>query len=119
MKRTLAAVAVLMLAVVPARTAESNKSTIVYLQKMQNADGGFRPAADKEQSSLRATSSALRALKYFGGEAPDRSRAANFIKSCFDKSTGGFADAPGGKPDVALTAVGLMAVVELKMPLED
>lgn len=119
MKRTLLAGAVLLLAVLPVQTAESTKSTIAYLQKMQNVDGGFRPDADKKQSSLRATSSALRALKYFGGEAPDRSRAADFIKSCFDRSTGGFGDAPGGKPDVALTAVGLMAVVELKMPLEE
>lgn len=119
MKRTLLAGAVLLLAVLPASTAESNKSTIAYLQKMQNADGGFRPSADKQASSLRATSSALRALKYFGGEAPDRSRSADFVKSCFDRTTGGFADTPGGKPDVALTAVGLMAVVELKMPLEE
>jgi prenyltransferase beta subunit len=117
-KRTIVAVAVL-LVVVPIQAAESNKSTIAYLQKLQNKDGGFRPAADKDKSSLRATSSAIRALKYFGGDVPDRSGAANFVKSCYDKSSGGFADAPGGKPDVALTAVGLMALVELKIPLDD
>jgi len=119
MKRTIVAIAVLLLAGLPGQTAEPNKATIAYVQKLQNKDGGFRPAADKETSSLRATSAAVRALKYFGGEVPDRSGAANFVKSCFDKKTGGFADAPGGKPDVALTAVGLMAVVELKLPLED
>lgn len=119
MKRILVAVAVLVLAVMPARTEEANKSTIAYLQKLHNADGGYRPSADKMQSSLRATSSALRALKYFGGEAQDRARTANFVQSCYDKSSGGFADTPNGKPDVALTAVGLMAVVELKMPLQE
>jgi prenyltransferase beta subunit len=70
-------------------------------------------------SSLRATSAAVRALKYFGGAVPDRQASANFVKSCFDKESGGFADKPGGKPDVTLTAVGLMAVVELKMPVEE
>ncbi len=118
-KRTLVLLTILVLAILPGQAAEPNKQTIAYLQKLQNADGGFRPAADKDRSSLRATSSALRALKYFGGQAPDRGRAADFVKSCFDKSTGGFADTPNGKPDVALTAIGLMAVVELKMPLKD
>jgi prenyltransferase beta subunit len=119
MKRILAACAALVFVVWPAPTAEPTKDTIRYLQKLQNPDGGFRPDPTKEKSSLRATSSAIRALKYFGGEAGDRGRAAAFVQTCFDKSSGGFADFPGGKPDVALTAVGLMAVVELKLPLED
>ena len=38
--------------------------------------------------------------------------------SCLDPKSGGFADAPGGKPDVILTAVGLMALVELDIPTE-
>ncbi len=117
MKRTIVALAVLLLAGPSGQSAEPNKATIAYLQKLQNADGGFRPAADKPLSSLRATSSALRALKYFGGDALDRARAGDFVKSCFDKKSGGFADTPGGKPDVVLTAVGIMAVVELKLPL--
>jgi prenyltransferase beta subunit len=111
--------AFLLVAVLPGQAAESSQKAIAYLKKLQNKDGGFRPAADKEQSSLRATSAALRALKYLGGEAADRSAAAGFVKSCHDKDSGGFADHPGGKPDVTLTAVGLMAVVELKMPVED
>src|SRR6185369_5650855 len=70
--------------------------------------------------SLRATSSALRALKYLGGEVADRDSCAKFVTACFDKTTGGFRDRPGdGKPDVATTAIGLMAVVELKMRVDD
>jgi prenyltransferase beta subunit len=38
--------------------------------------------------------------------------------SCHDPKTGGFADAPGGKPDVPLTAVGVMAAIELEVPKE-
>ena len=47
---------------------------------------------------------------------PKREAAAKFVASCFDPQTGGFADTPGGKVDVFSTAVGLMAVVALKMP---
>src|SRR5262245_23408459 len=105
------------------RTAD-HSATINYLQGLQQPDGSFLAAApdrkldQKPQGGLRATSGAIRALKYFGGQVPDRDAAAKFVQSCFDEKTGGFSDRPGGKPDVALTAVGLMAVVELKLPTE-
>jgi prenyltransferase beta subunit len=119
MNRFLSVGVILLLAApVLGQTAEQKKATIAYLQKLQNKDGGFRPNAAVETSSLRATSSALRALKYFGGEVPDRAAAAEFVKKCHDKASGGFADTSGGKPDVALTAVGIMALVELKIPTE-
>ena len=57
-------------------------------------------------------------MKYFGGEARDLKAAAAFVEKCFDKESGGFADFPGGKPDVVTTAVGIMAVVEVKLPTE-
>jgi hypothetical protein len=103
----------------PAAFAEPQASvrpTIAYLRKLQTAQGGFLPDATKTQPSLRATSSALRALKYFGGEVPDHAAAERFVKACFEKDSGGFADIPGAKPDVATTAVGAMALVELKLP---
>jgi hypothetical protein len=117
------AIVVLILATLPvpawAQSPDQKKATIAYLQKLQQKDGGFAPAAsDKPASSLRATPSALRALKYFGGEPADANASAEFVKSCFDKETGGFGDVPGGKPDVSLTAVGAMAVVELKLATE-
>ncbi|HWG42596.1 MAG TPA: prenyltransferase/squalene oxidase repeat-containing protein, partial [Gemmataceae bacterium] len=37
------------------------------------------------------------------------------VQKCFDKETGGFAARPGGKAAYQPTAVGIMAVVELKM----
>ena len=99
-----------------AQTPEQKKATLAYVQKLQNKDGGFSPAAGVDKSSLRATSSAARIYKYFGGELPNKAACRKFVESCYDKSSGGFGDMPGGKPDVATTAVGLMAVVELKMP---
>src|SRR5579883_2165997 len=99
-----------------AEAPERAKATVAYLRKLQTKQGGFTASADKNQPSLRATSAALRALKYFGGEAPDREAAARFVKSCHDENSGGFADSPGGNPDVTTTAVGAMALVELKIP---
>jgi hypothetical protein len=106
---------------VQAQTADEKKATIAYLRELQMKSGGFRDGQanpfDREQPSLRATSAALRALKYFGGEVPDKPAAAKFVASCFSKAKGGFVNNPAGRePDVIVTAVGLMAVVELKMP---
>lgn len=107
---------------VPAQgqTAEEKQATISFLRGLQAPDGGFRPApGGKTPSGLRATSAALRALKYFGGEPRDREASKRFVTSCFDKTSGGFADRPQGKPDTILTAVGLAAIVELEMPREN
>src|SRR4051812_3751090 len=95
-----------------AQTADEKKATIAYLQSLQNRDGGFRPAPKAPKSSLRGTSASLRALKYFGGKANDVDTCKKFVLSCRDDATGGFADAPAGKPDVVLTSVGLMALIE-------
>ena len=133
MKHFLSVAACLLLAALPARgqtpdiqkavearlqQARQHKAAIAYLQKLQQKDGGFAADAHQSTSSLRATNAAVKALNHFGGEVPDKTACADFIKSCFDKESGGFADRPGGKPDVTLTAVGLMAVVEVKLPTE-
>jgi prenyltransferase beta subunit len=113
------------LAPASAQTAEQQKATIAYLRGCQEADGGFVPARSGvipkggTQSSLRATSAALRALKYFGGEPRDRTACARFVERCFDKTSGGFADHPRGEPGVVSTAVGIMALAELKLPVSD
>jgi prenyltransferase beta subunit len=126
MKR-LALVALLLAACAPrlrAQGVEERKATVAWLQGLQAADGGFlsaatNPASNRlNKSSLRATGSALRALKYFGGEPRDRKGAAAFVEKCWDKAAGGFADVPGGRPDVVTTAVGIMAVVEVKLATE-
>ncbi|MCI0459229.1 MAG: terpene cyclase/mutase family protein [Gemmataceae bacterium] len=110
--------------VTPSRgqTPEAIKGTIAYVQSLQTREGGFVTAQPKPtdavapRPTLRSTSAAVRALKYLGGEIRDRESCARFVASCFDKKSGGFTDLPGGKPDVFTTAVGLMAVAELKMP---
>src|SRR5947207_925462 len=86
------------------QTPEQKQATIAYLQSLQAADGGFLPAkpgnaTEPVKSSLRATSSALRALKYFGGAPRDLAAARQFVAKCFDKNSGSFADSPGGQPN--------------------
>jgi hypothetical protein len=117
MARRVALAVLASIVLLPAAFAEpqaSARPTIAYLRKLQTAQGGFAPDAGKTQPSLRATLAAVRALKYLGGEIPDRPAAERFVKACFEKESGGFADIPGGKPAVPTTAVGAMALVDLQ-----
>jgi prenyltransferase beta subunit len=112
---------VVCLAGIHGQTPEARKGTIAYVQSLQTKDGGFLAAAGaagKGEPNLRATSAAVRALTYLGGEVRDKQACAKFVAACFDKKSGGFADTPGGKPDVFSTAVGIMAVAELNMAAE-
>jgi prenyltransferase beta subunit len=102
-----------------AQTADQKKATVAYLHKLQTRGGAFRASAKADRPTLRATSACLRAIRYFGGEVENKAACGEFVRRCFDRETGGFADTPGGKPDVVVTAVGLMAVVELKLPRAD
>jgi prenyltransferase beta subunit len=103
-------------------TPEEKKATIAFLQDLQTPSGGFLAGPENPKikrptvPSLRATTAALRALKYFGGEPRDKDACRKFVQSCFNKDLGGFADHPTAKPDVIVTAIGIMAVVEVKMP---
>ena len=123
MKRcTLFAVALVAIAG-PVQAGDKNaRLTIAYLQKLQTAEGGFQPFAmigtTKVPASLRATTSAVRALNYFGGDLPNKELAMRFVASCYDPKAGGFSDTPGGRPNVITTAIGMMAVVDLNMPLD-
>jgi hypothetical protein len=105
------------------QTPEEKKATVAFLRGLQTEAGGFltAPARGRQEGkpgpSLRATLGAVRALKYFGGEVPDPKACRQFVQHCFDPASGGFVNYPGvDKPDVIVTAVGLMAVVDLHMP---
>lgn len=96
--------------------------TVAYVQKLQTSTGGFLdrvpPPNVRMVPTLRATSSGVRALKYLGAKLPNPDGAAKYVASCFDSVSGGFSNLPKGEPDVFATAVGIMAVTELKMPTE-
>jgi prenyltransferase beta subunit len=127
MIRRIALVVAVLGAVAPlcGQTPEQKQATVKFLQQLQAPDGGFAPVPQDSRvdqvprGSLRATSSALRALKYFGGKPLDLASAAKFIHSCYDAKSGAFSDQPSGKPDVFSTAVGLMAVAEAGLPMKE
>src|SRR5207248_3221680 len=52
-----------------------DRDTINFVQALRNPDGGYAPAPDRPgtpvRSSLRATTAAIRAMKYLGGELKD------------------------------------------------
>ena len=99
-----------------AQPAADKKATIRFLVGLQQPDGGFvaTPGDPKAKSSLRATSAAVRAIKYLGGEVPNADKVRVFVANCHDPESGAYADGPGGKGDVILTAVGIMASAELE-----
>ncbi len=117
MKRTLLSCLCLLIAALPlyAQSA-AHEATIAYLQKLQADDGGFRPDARAPQSDLPTTTTAFRALKYLDSAPPDREGCLRFVQKCFDKDNGGFAARPGEKAAYRPTAVGIMAVVDMKIP---
>ncbi|OWK35879.1 prenyltransferase/squalene oxidase repeat-containing protein [Fimbriiglobus ruber] len=87
-----------------------------YVGSLQDAETGAFKADAKAKPGLRATSAAVRATKYLGGQVAHKDKIAEFVMKCYDPSTGAFADTPGGKADVPLTSVGVMAAVELDVP---
>jgi hypothetical protein len=99
-------------------------ATVKYVQSLRQPDGGYVASTPgpgmKPSSGLRATSAAARALKYNGDPlaGAEREKTAAFVMSCYDPQSGGFADAPGGKPDVNSTSIGVMAAVEVGVPRE-
>ena len=102
---------------------DATKRTIAYVRKLQSsATGGFIPMVPQPNMgvvpTLRATSSAIRALHYLGGEIPNKQACIKFVESCWDEKAGAFRDLPEAKPDLFSTAVGLMAVTELGLPTE-
>jgi prenyltransferase beta subunit len=123
MKRTPASLLLIVCLVTLAGAApldrEQRAASIRYVRSLQNTDGGFRPTAPPARSSLGATSSALRALKYLGGTVALKHAAREFVLDCYHPAAGAFSDVPGGQPDVRSTAMGLMAMVELKMPVKE
>jgi prenyltransferase beta subunit len=117
--RRILTIPLLLFAVLPAvaqtPTPAEKKATIAFLHSLQKENGGF--AADLKPdtpASLPATSSAIRALKYFGSEVKNKDDCAKFVVSCYDSATGAFSPLPAGKSDVRTTAVGAMAIIELR-----
>ncbi|MCS7021135.1 MAG: hypothetical protein NZU63_04830 [Gemmataceae bacterium] len=98
-----------------------HQQTVQWILQLQVEQGGFLPfpppAGQKEplRPSLRATSGAVRALQYLKTPVPQVERHRRFVMSCYDASSGAFAE-PGGQPDVIITSIGVLAAVALQIP---
>jgi len=108
-----------------AQEAEQKRATIQFLTALQTPPegGGFAGDPREAKATLHATIAAVRSLKYLTGKkaaeaVPNARQTAAFVMSCYDPKTGGFADEPGGKADVALTSIGVMVGVDLDIPKE-
>jgi prenyltransferase beta subunit len=95
---------------------EQREATVRWIATLQNPDGGYRGTPAPGMSQLGSVPAALRVAKYFGGTLPNRDATIKFVLSCYDPSTGGFADTPGAAPSVRATAMGVMALVDAKAP---
>jgi prenyltransferase beta subunit len=95
---------------------EQREATVRWVATIQNPDGGYRGTPAPGMSQLGSVPAALRVAKYFGGALPNRDATIKFVLSCYDPSTGGFADTPGAAPSVRSTAMGVMALVDAKAP---
>jgi prenyltransferase beta subunit len=97
--------------------AQARKDALKWaLAQQDQATGAFK-VEPKGKPSLRACNGAVRAIKYLGGELPQQEKVAKFVLACYDPATGAFAE-PGGRPDVAITSIGVMAAAELGIPKE-
>lgn len=92
-------------------------ATLKYVQSLRDATTGAYKVTADGKPSLRACNGAVRAIKTLGGEITGADKLTAFVLSCYDPATGAFAE-PGGKPDVAITSVGVMAAAELGIPKE-
>jgi hypothetical protein len=97
-----------------AQSPEEKAASLKYLNGLRQESGAYQSNA-KGGPSLRATSAAVRAIKYLGGELPNPAQVKAYVLSCYDPPTGGFAEA-GEKPTVLVTSIGIMAAVELGIP---
>ncbi len=95
-------------------TAEEKAATLKFLASLRRPDGGYAAEARPDSpATVAATSSALRAIRYFGGKPEDPSATARFLLSCRHVGRGGFGPTPGSPPEVRITALGLMACKEI------
>ncbi len=115
MRAALTTIALFICAAAPAQ--EAKPETVKYVLALQDpATGGFKvtPAG---KPSLRACNGGVKALKALGQPVPELDKVKAFVTGCYDAKAGSFAE-PGGKPDVAINAVGLLIALDLGLPRE-
>jgi hypothetical protein len=100
----------LLLTVTPA----AGQTPQAFIASLYDETAGAYKVVPDGPPGLRATSGAARALTYLGEPIPHKERLVKFVLGCYDAKTGAFAE-PGGKPDVTITSVGVLACHALEI----
>jgi hypothetical protein len=95
--------------------APDAEATARYVLGLRNADGGFRNTPAAVPSTIQATVSGLRALKYLGTPVPSSAQTAGFVNSLAGPD-GSYADGAGLAADVRSTALAWLALADLGFP---
>ena len=96
---------------------DAKADTVKYILALQDpATGAFKVTA-AGKPGLRACNGGVKALKALGQPVPQLDKVKAFVEGCYDAKAGTFAE-PGGKPDVAINAVGLLIALDLGLPRE-
>lgn len=118
----LTAVLLALFASEPNHASEHNSRAIAFVCSLQTPSGGFVTImpndGTKPSPSLRTTRTALRCLRYLGGQPADRDAVIRYLLACYHTENGGFSDSPKVEPDSISTAVALMIFGELKLPVD-
>ncbi|GBD37287.1 hypothetical protein HRbin36_02418 [bacterium HR36] len=93
-------------------TDVQRQETLAYLFALQKPDGSFGQNRLVPKSDLATTSAAVRAIIYFGGQVPQAEACRKYLRAC-QNADGGFANTPGGSSEVRITALAVLALVEL------
>lgn len=97
-------------------------AALKYAQSLYDAESGAFRVQAGGKPSLRAINGAMRVYEYLNGAThgqpfPDKVKAKAFVLNCYDAKMGSFAE-PGGKADVTITSVAIMAACQLDVPKE-
>ncbi len=101
-----------------AQTAEETKATVAFIEGLRDKETGAYKVTADGKPSLRACNGAVKSLKALGEKVTQIEKIQKFILSCYDAKTGAFAE-PGGKPDVTITSVGIIAACEVGISQKD
>ena len=101
---------------------QQNQAAIAYIQTLQAPSGGFvnvaTPKGTEPRDVLANHAHGSAWPPALGGQPADHQAVVRYLKACYDPKSGGFSDRPGAKPDAISTAVGLMILGELHLPVE-
>lgn len=95
-------------------TAQEKEKAILFLQLLQQQDGGYAGQLSNPVSKLQDTLSSIKALKLLDSAPANVSKTVEFLYSCYDNKSGSFADQPGNKVSVFSTASALIALQDLE-----